>query len=164
MNNILFVGFAIVVLLGTVFPLLYQAVNGTQVTVGTPYFASVAAPVSVVLLALMAVAPLMGWRNADAAVLWSRVRVSAWVALAAVAALLAAGVRRPAEIVAVFLGVLAAGAALRTLRGALVSAIRHGSWRSAVRAPSTGGMVVHLGVVILALGIVTSTTYSTAPR
>jgi cytochrome c biogenesis factor len=34
------VGFAIVVLLGTVFPLLYQAVNGTQVTVGTPYFAS----------------------------------------------------------------------------------------------------------------------------
>jgi len=32
-NNILFVGFAIVVLLGTVFPLLYQAINGTQVTV-----------------------------------------------------------------------------------------------------------------------------------
>ncbi len=47
-NNVLFVGFAIVVLLGTVFPLLYQAVNGGQVTVGTPYFATVAAPVGVV--------------------------------------------------------------------------------------------------------------------
>jgi len=158
-NNILFVGFAIVVLLGTVFPLLYQAINGTQVTVGTPYFASVAAPMSVVLLILMALAPLVSWRSADAAVLWQRTRVSAWVALAAVVTLLAVGVRRPAEVIAVFLAVLAAGAAIRTLRGALVAAIRRGSWRSALRAPSTGGMIVHLGVVVLALGIVTSTTY-----
>jgi cytochrome c-type biogenesis protein CcmF len=158
-NNILFVGFAIVVLLGTVFPLLYQAVNGTQVTVGTPYFASVAAPVSVLLLLLMAVAPLMSWRSANASVLWERVRVSAWVALVAVAVLLGAGVRRPAEVVAVFLAVLAAGAALRTLRGALVTAIRRGSWRGVIRAPTIGGMIVHVGVVILALGIVTSTSY-----
>jgi cytochrome c-type biogenesis protein CcmF len=158
-NNILFVGFAIVVLLGTVFPLLYQAVNGTQVTVGTPYFASIAAPMSVVLLVLMAIAPLVSWRSADAKVLWQRTRVSAWAALVAVVLLLALGVRRPAEVVAVFLAVLAAGAALRTLRGALVAAIRRGSWRSVLRSPSTGGMIVHLGVVILALGIVTSTTY-----
>ncbi|MGC1419644.1 MAG: cytochrome c biogenesis protein CcsA, partial [Acidimicrobiales bacterium] len=88
-NNVLFVGFAIVVLLGTVFPLLYQAVNGAQVTVGTPYFASIAAPLSVVLLALMAVAPLVSWRTVDAAVLWSRLRLSAWSALALVAILLA---------------------------------------------------------------------------
>jgi cytochrome c-type biogenesis protein CcmF len=158
-NNILFVGFAIVVLLGTVFPLLYQAINGTQVTVGTPYFASVAAPMSVVLLILMALAPLVSWRSADGNVLWQRTRVSAWVALATVVILLSIGVRRPAEVVAVFLAVLAAGAAIRTLRGALVAAIRRGSWRSAIRAPSTGGMIVHLGVVVLALGIVTSSTY-----
>ena len=160
-NNILFVGFAIVVLLGTVFPLLYQAINGTQVTVGTPYFASVAAPLSVLLLVLMAIAPLVSWRSADAKVLWSRTRVSAWTAILAVVVLLVAGVRRPAEVIAVFLAVLAAGAALRTLRGSLVAALRRGSWRSVLRAPSTGGMIVHLGVVVLALGIVTSTTYVT---
>jgi cytochrome c-type biogenesis protein CcmF len=160
-NNILFVGFAVVVLLGTVFPLLYQAVNGTQVTIGAPYFASVAAPLSVLLLVLMAVAPLVSWRSADAKVLWARSRVSAWVALVVLVALLAAGVRRPTELVAVFLSVLAAGAALRTLRGPQVSALRRGSWRSVLRAPTTGGMIVHLGVVILALGIVTSTTYVT---
>ena len=160
-NNILFVGFAIVVLLGTVFPLLYQAVNGTQVTVGTPYFASIAAPLSVALLVLMAIAPLVSWRSADARVLWDRTRVSAWVAVLAVVLLFVTGVRRPAEVVAVFLSVLAAGAALRTLRGGLVAALRRGSWRGVLRAPSTGGMIVHLGVVVLALGIVTSTTYVT---
>jgi cytochrome c-type biogenesis protein CcmF len=160
-NNVLFVGFAIVVLLGTVFPLLYQAVNGAQVTVGTPYFASIAAPLSVVLLALMAVAPLVSWRTVDATVLWSRLRVSAWSALALVAILLGFGVRRPTVLLAYFLAAGAAGAALRTLRGALVAAHRRGRWLSAVRAPSTGGMVVHLGIVILALGIVTSTSYTT---
>ncbi len=160
-NNVLFVGFAIVVLLGTVFPLLYQAVNGAQVTVGTPYFASVAAPLSVALLALMAVAPLVGWRTADAQVLWSRLRVGAWAALVVVLALVAFGVRRPTVLLAYFLAAGAAGAALRTLRGVLVAAHRRGRWRGALRAPSAGGMVVHLGIVILALGIVTSTSYTT---
>ena len=160
-NNVLFVGFAIVVLLGTVFPLLYQAVNGAQVTVGAPYFAAVAAPVSVVLLGLMALAPLVSWRTADAGVLWGRVRVSAWAALALVVVLLLAGVNRWVELVACFFAVAAAGAALRTLRLALLAAHRRGSLRRALRAPSTGGMVVHLGVVVLALGIVTSTTYAT---
>jgi cytochrome c-type biogenesis protein CcmF len=160
-NNVLFVGFAIVVLLGTVFPLLYQAVNGAQVSVGTPYFASVAAPLSVALLGLMAVAPLVGWRTADARVLWSRLRVSAWSALVLVLALVAFGVRRPTVLLAYFLAAGAAGAALRTLRAVLVAAHRRGRWRGALRAPSTGGMVVHLGIVILALGIVTSTSYTT---
>jgi cytochrome c-type biogenesis protein CcmF len=160
-NNVLFVGFAIVVLLGTVFPLLYQAVNGAQVTVGTPYFASIAAPLSVVLLALMAVAPLVSWRTVDGHVLWSRLRFSAWSALLLVLVLVAFGVRRPTVLLAYFLAAGAAGAALRTLRGVLVAAHRRGKWLSALRAPSTGGMVVHLGIVILALGIVTSTSYTT---
>jgi cytochrome c-type biogenesis protein CcmF len=160
-NNVLFVGFAIVVLLGTVFPLLYQAVNGAQVTVGTPYFASIAAPLSVVLLALMAVAPLVSWRTVDATVLWSRLRVSAWSALVIVVVLLVFGVRRPTVLLAYFLAAGAAGAALRTLRGVVVAAHRRAKWFSAIRAPSTGGMVVHLGIVILALGIVTSTSYTT---
>ena len=160
-NNVLFVGFAIVVLLGTVFPLLYQAVNGAQVTVGSPYFAAVAAPLSVLLLALMAVAPLVSWRNVDLAVLWGRVRFSAWSALALVVVLLLAGVDRWVELVACFFAAAAAGAALRTLRLALLAAHRRGSLRRALRAPATGGMIVHLGVVVLALGIVTSTSYAT---
>jgi len=160
-NNILFVGFAIVVLLGTVFPLLYEAVNGTQVTVGTPYFATIAAPLSIALLALMAIAPLVSWRTIDRHVLWSRLRVSAWTSLVVVALLVAGNVRHLAVLVAAFLATLAAGAALRTLRGALVAAKRRGSWLGALRAPSTGGMVVHLGVVVLAIGIVASTSYTT---
>jgi cytochrome c-type biogenesis protein CcmF len=160
-NNVLFVGFAAVVLVGTLFPLLYQAVNGAQVTVGTPYFASVAAPAGVIALALMALAPLAGWRSARASVLWQRARVSAWASLGVVALVGTLGVRRPGELAAIYLATFAAGAALRGLRLNVVAARARGSWRGALRAPSTGGMVTHLGVVILALGVVTSTSYAT---
>ncbi len=161
-NNVLFVGFAVVVLLGTVFPLLYEAVNGGQVTVGAPYFASVAVPMSIVLLVLMSLAPLVGWRTLDAAVLWNRLRLSAWSALSVVVLLLALGVRRPMVLAAYFLASAAGGAALRTLRGTFVAAKRRGHpWWKAWRGPSAGGMVVHLGIVTMALSIVTSTSYTT---
>ena len=159
-NNILFVGFAVVVLLGTVFPLLYEAVNGTQVTVGTPYFATIAAPLSVALLALMALAPLVSWRSASREVLWNRIRLVAWASLAVVALLATLGVRHLAVLVAVFFAAAAAGSALRTLWGVLVAARRRGRLLGALRAPTTGGMVVHLGIVVLAIGIVVSTSYT----
>jgi cytochrome c-type biogenesis protein CcmF len=161
-NNILFVGFAIVVLLGTVFPLLFQAINGGQVTVGTPYFATVAAPLSVALLVLMALAPLVSWRTSDRRVLWERLRFTVWISLLAVLVMLLSGVRKPVVLVAYFLAIAAAGSAFRLLRGTIVSAHRRGeSFWSALRGPTTGGMVVHLGVVIMAIGIVTSTSYTT---
>ncbi len=70
------------------------------------------------------------------------------------------GVRRWSVLVACFLAAAAAGAALRTLRTVFVAAARRGSWRQGLRAPSTGGMIVHLGVVILAVGVVSSTAYA----
>jgi cytochrome c-type biogenesis protein CcmF len=161
-NNILFVGFAIVVLLGTVFPLLYQAINGGEVTVGAPYFAAVAEPVAVALLALMAVAPLVGWRAGDRRVLWGRLRSVAWFALLVVVLALLGGVRRPVVLGALLLAAAAAGTAARSLATQLATGRRHGDpWWRWLRGPAAGGMVVHLGVVVLAVGIVTSTAYAT---
>ena len=138
-NNVLFVGFAIVVLLGTVFPLLYEAVNGGQVTVGTPYFATVAAPVGVVALGLMALAPLVSWRSADREVLWRRIRVSAWFAVA-----LVARARGPGRAALVGAGRVLPRGGGRRGRAADACARcssprrRRGSWRQGLRAPSTG--------------------------
>src|SRR2546430_2909549 len=56
-NNVAFAAFAFVVLLGTVFPLLAEAVNGDQLSVGPPYFNRMTAPIRFPLLFLMALAP-----------------------------------------------------------------------------------------------------------
>ena len=50
---------------GPLFPLLYEALTQQQVTVGAPYFNTVAVPVGLALLFLMAVAPALSWRKID---------------------------------------------------------------------------------------------------
>src|SRR5437868_5967026 len=62
-NNVLFAAFAFVVLLGTVFPLIAEAINGDRLSVGRPYFDRMTMPVGLALLFLMAVAPALPCRT-----------------------------------------------------------------------------------------------------
>jgi len=160
LNNLVFVGFALVVLLGTLFPLAYEALNGSQVTVGAPYFSAVAVPVGLFLLMLMAVAPVLSWRVADLATIWQRLETSVWIASLLLAVLVIFGVRGLAPLSAFWLGMVAAGSALRTLARQVSLARRRGdSVLLAFSGRTSGGMVVHLGIVILATGIVAATSY-----
>jgi cytochrome c-type biogenesis protein CcmF len=161
-NNVLFVGFAAVVLLGTVFPLAYEAIRHSTVTVGPPYFDAVAVPAGLVVLLLMAVTPVLGWRHVDLVVVWRRMRVSAWLGALVVVALVAAGVRGVLCLVAYFLAVVAAGTACRTLWGNLRATRARATplWHG-LTGRSSGGMVVHLGVVLAAVAIVSSSSYAT---
>ena len=63
MNNLLFAAFAVVVLIGTVFPLFVQAIDHQQLTVGTPYYDSITVPLGFALLFFMAVGPALPWRK-----------------------------------------------------------------------------------------------------
>ena len=63
MNNLLFAALAFVVLLGTVFPLIAEALRGSRLSVGEPYFDRMATPIGLALLFLMAAAPALPWRG-----------------------------------------------------------------------------------------------------
>ncbi|MDX1395729.1 MAG: cytochrome c-type biogenesis CcmF C-terminal domain-containing protein, partial [Gemmatimonadota bacterium] len=65
LNNLLLVGFTFTVLLGTVFPLIVEAINGDRISVGAPYFDMVASPIGLALLFLMGVGPALPWRRAS---------------------------------------------------------------------------------------------------
>ncbi len=160
LNNLLFVGFAFVVLLGTVYPLLYEAVTQQQVTVGAPYFDTVAVPVGLALLFLMAVAPVLSWRKINGALLWQRLSIPVWVGAITVVLCVAFGLRGVFPLIGFGLGGMAAATAARALVLSVRAAkTRHvGLWRG-VAGRTNGGMVVHLGVVVLAVGIIAATTY-----
>jgi cytochrome c-type biogenesis protein CcmF len=160
LNNMLLVAFCLVVLAGTVFPLLYEAINGGVVTVGPPYFNAIGAPIGIALLILMALAPLLSWRVAAGSVVIRRLEIPAWIATVVTVVLVIAGVRGVMALCAYFLGTLAAATALRSLILEFIARRRRGeSGLRSVLGRSGGGMVVHLGVVIVAIGLVTSTTY-----
>jgi cytochrome c-type biogenesis protein CcmF len=161
-NNVLFVGFALVVLLGTVFPLVYQSVRHSTVSVGAPYYDSVAVPVGLCVLFLMAIAPLLGWRQVDGWVLWRRLRPGAWAGVALVVALVADGVRGIGTLVVFLLAAVATWSAVRAIGANVRAARTRGAplWHGML-GRSSGGMVVHLGVVLATIAIVCSTSFAT---
>jgi cytochrome c-type biogenesis protein CcmF len=69
-------------MLGTLYPLLLDALNLGKISVGPPYFEAVFAPLMAPALLLAAIGPLIAWRKGDAAALTSRLRWMAGFALA----------------------------------------------------------------------------------
>ena len=155
-NNLVFIGIAFSVLWGTLFPILSEAVRGTKISVGPPFFNKVNVPLGLLLLALTGVGPLIAWRKASAANLKRQFTwpVAAGLALAAV--LVIAGMRNWFAVVA--LGI--AGFVLGTLtqeffRG---TRARHRMYEEsypmafarlvARNRRRYGGYIVHLGMVI----------------
>ncbi|MEQ1538301.1 MAG: heme lyase CcmF/NrfE family subunit [Sphingorhabdus sp.] len=61
-NNLLLSVILVIVLIGTLYPLALEAVTGTKISVGAPYFNSTAGPAALLLLLGMAAGPVMRWR------------------------------------------------------------------------------------------------------
>jgi cytochrome c-type biogenesis protein CcmF len=64
-NNILLVVALVVVLLGTLLPLGYEAVTGDKLSVGKPYFNLFFVPLMLVLSSLLVLAPWVNWKSTD---------------------------------------------------------------------------------------------------
>ena len=168
-NNLLFAGFAFVVLVGTVFPLVAEAYDGRQLSVGEPYFDSMTRPIGFVLLFLMAVAPALPWRATSGDILHRRLVVPALAAASAMLVAVVLGMRGLAPIGAVGLGVFALGGIVRSFvvgavarrrqtgEGALIAMVRMVPGNSRLY----GGLIVHVGVVLFALAFTMSSAFST---
>ena len=84
LNNLLLMGIAFTVLLGTIFPLLAEALRGVRLSIQAPFFNTLTAPMGVALLFLIGVGTLIPWRRAS----WESLRrIFAWPFLAALVSL-----------------------------------------------------------------------------
>ncbi|MEO6989086.1 MAG: heme lyase CcmF/NrfE family subunit [Aquihabitans sp.] len=154
LNNIVFAAFAFVVMLGTVFPLISEALSEDRVTVGVPYFERMTMPIGLVLLFLMAVAPALPWRKASMETLSTRLLWPAWAGAGALVFAIVVGARGFAPLLAFGLAGFAGGAAIRQL----VLASRRQGWRGLV-GRTNGGMIVHLGVIMIGVALAASNSY-----
>jgi len=168
LNNVLLAAVTFTVFLGTIFPLVAEAITGVKLSVGAPYFSAVTVPLFLLMLLLMAVGPLIAWRKASLDNLRRNFLWPLAFSLIVVAALAAFGVRETWPLLAFGLSAFVvltialdtgrAVAARRAIAGegilvALGSLLRRNQRRY-------GGFVVHLGVVLLALGITGSMNFS----
>lgn len=169
-NNVLLLGMAFVILLGTVFPLLVEAVNGQRVSVGAPYFNAVAIPAALAVVLLMGVGPLVPWGSDEPAQLARRLLLPSAAGLLTIGVLGTLGLRGPGALLTFGLAALVLVAVAtqvvrdgrrwqeRTSAGRLVALVQG----VRVRRRYYGGMLVHLGFVLAAVAIAASSTYEHA--
>ena len=166
-QNILFLAVAFVTLWGTIFPVFSEAAEGTVITVGRPFFDRVNGPLLLVIVMLMGVGPLLPWRRSTSRSLIRALRAPLVAALLTIVALLIVGVRQPVALVAFASVALAVGGILSEwLRGTRSRHRRGEAYPAAFlnlltgNRPRYGGYIVHLGIAMLAVGIIASSFFS----
>jgi cytochrome c-type biogenesis protein CcmF len=163
LNNLFFVLFTFTVVIGTVFPLLVEAVKGVKISVGSPYFNAMSVPLGVGILFLMGVGPALPWGAAS----WPRLRKALLPPLigsfAALAIALPLGLRNGWALATCF----AAGYTLVVTAQQFGLGFAHrglgGTLKHLFGADRTrfGAYVVHAGVIAIIVAIAISHTMRT---
>ncbi len=163
-NNLILATATATVLVGTLYPLVLEAINGTKISVGPPYFNLTFGPLMIPLLIAMPLGPLMSWKRSDLMPVLARLYFVAGLSLAA--ALIVASMTYGGPV----LSVLAVGLAFWVMLGALCElAERSGKKGTPLKTrmarltglPRTvwGSACAHFGVGLLVLGIVGATAF-----
>ena len=157
-NNLLLAVGCATVFIGTLYPLILDALADTKVSVGPPFFESTFVPLMIPLLLVMAAGPLMAWKRAGPGAVLRRLAFSLLAAAAVAAAVAASGGGPWGAILGMALaGWVAAGvlmelaARVRLFRAPLAESARRA--RGLPRAAWAMSMA-HLGVAVLVAGTV----------
>ena len=159
-NNVVLVGIAFSVLWGTLFPIISEAVRGSKITVGPPFFNTVNIPLGLLLLALTGIGPLIAWRRASIANLKRQFAVPVAGGVFLGAALFALGMRDGYALVSYTL----AGFVLTTITQEFVKGVNARRRMHDEPVPVAfvrliarnrrryGGYIVHFGVIVIMIG------------
>lgn len=166
MNNLLLVGLAFAVFLGTVFPLISEAVTGVKVSVGAPFFNTVAAPLGLAMFILMGICPLIAWRKASGKNLCNNFLMPLVLAVFVVAALSALGIRKPYALFGYGVAAFTISTIMREItRGTMVRQRLTGETYPLAfvnllvrNRRRHGGYIIHLALVLMLLAIIGSHT------
>ena len=176
LNNLLFMGILVVCFWGVIFPLVSEALGivgqnvpalaniftGQKVTVGPPYYERATAPLFAGLLFLMGIAPLSAWRLSTARTLGRAAWKPLIVSLVIVVIVFALGTRQWAALLGFWLCSFVSAVTLYEFwRGSMARHRKSGEslpvalWHLAGRNRRRyGGYTIHLGVVLMAIGII----------
>jgi cytochrome c-type biogenesis protein CcmF len=159
---------AAVVFVGTIFPALTEAFRGVKINVGPPYYNLVMVPIAVGILLLMGIGPLLPWRQATPEQLARNFMSPASAAVLGGLMLALLRIRDPAALLVFVMAVFvlativlefARGTRARMQRGeSLLVALARLVLRNRRRY---GGYVVHLGILLMLVGIAASSAFDT---
>jgi len=156
-----------VVLFGTLWPLINEALNDTQISVGQPYFDQMSAPIGLIIVFLMGVGPALPWGRASAQKVMERLGMPGAVGVATMIGAVALGLREPWPIATYGACAFALVVTLRELvepaqgrAKAMNESLLTALGQVFVRARRRyGGYIVHIGVICIAVAHTSAMSY-----
>jgi len=169
LNNLVLLGLALVIMWGTFFPLISEALTGTEASVGPPWFNRLTTPMAIVLVLLTGIGPVLAWRRVTPASLVRILRFPLLFTLAVLAALLAlttASESVPSLLMFCFVAFVLGAVGQEFWRGARARRVMTGESLPRALARLTGrnrrrygGYLVHAGIAVLFLGVAASSAF-----
>ena len=165
-NNLIFVLLTFTVLIGTVFPLVVEAVKGKQMSVGRPYFDSMTVPLGALLLFVLGVGPALPWGRATAEQM-KKALIPPVIGAGVFAALgYAFGVRAPWTLVTLAFGGYAAWVTLAQMFIPMVQRMRNGESLGTALVDGQlrrgrrrfASYIVHAAVVLMVIAVAVSSS------
>jgi cytochrome c-type biogenesis protein CcmF len=161
-NNLLFIGIMIVCFWGVIYPLISELLTGQKVTVGPPFYERATGPLFAGLLLLMGIAPLSAWGRSTYKSLGRAIWKPTIVSLVVLGVVIAMGIRNGWALLGFWLVAFTASITLYDYGRAIWARSRNTGEilpvalvRLAARNRRRyGGYIIHLGVVLMALGVI----------
>jgi cytochrome c-type biogenesis protein CcmF len=153
-NNVILVVAASTILLGTLYPLLLDALTGAKLSVGPPYFNALFVPLMALLMVMLAIGIVVRWKGTP--VSWLLRMLAPVLGLSVLLALVVAGWLGDFHWTVLSVCLLAAWVVLAGLRD-LRNKTRHKGWLPGMAALGRsywGMQLAHLGLAVCALGAV----------
>jgi cytochrome c-type biogenesis protein CcmF len=162
---LLFTTFSFVVVIGTLWPLVVEAISGAQVSIGAPFFDQISMPFAITMLLLMGIGPLLPWRNSGPQIIRNLVIMLVALVSATVLGLLAGLTLGVSFTVGLFvynvtaIWLMVSQGVRERSRSAGISAGQAFAQLFATNRRRFGSHIVHFGIALAALSIAFSMTY-----
>jgi len=147
LTNFFFLGSALIILIGTIFPAITELITGTKATTGAEFFNSTAVPLFVAIILLLALCSLVSWQKALSG-RSKELGIAAGSAAIITIILVATGIGEWYVLTASFVAAFA-------LIAILIDTFR----RTNMAKRNWGAYVIHLAIIIMAIGIIGSSAY-----
>ncbi len=170
LNNLLFMGILVICFWGVIFPLISELVTGAKVTVGPPFYERATGPLFAALVFLMGVAPLSAWGHSTLKTLGKAIfkpLLAAFLVMVAVVIYFFVNPRLvneylPYALIGLFVTISTGFVTLYEFWRASQARARAQNenvflalwWLAGRNRRRYGGYTIHLGVVLMAMGII----------
>ena len=162
-NNVLLVVSAASIFLGTMFPMIYQALTDDLISIGPPYFNAIFGPLMVLLILVLGVGPMSRWKRTSTSYLVQQLAkvAAASIAIGIVLPLLVLFEISFAAIICVVLASWIVLSMAKDLRNKIANKETVSKGLRTLSLSYYGMQIAHIGVAVMLIGVGLTSYFST---